>query len=119
MNLSVCPASCWLLCLTYVCSLLNVTSSPALGGITSPSTNWTNSRHQLTPLLLLLGIRYYKVDPNEPDSKLPSQSNEKRGHWVGFAEDKGDKLTWKILPDDTQKIITQSTVRSATHTTPN
>ena len=28
------PAHCWLLCLVYVCSLLNVTASPALDGIT-------------------------------------------------------------------------------------
>ena len=34
MNLTRAPAHCWLLCLVYVCSLLNVTSSPALDGIT-------------------------------------------------------------------------------------
>ena len=34
MNLSGCPASCWLLCHTYVCVLLNVTSLQALSGIT-------------------------------------------------------------------------------------
>ena len=43
---------------------------------------------------------YYKGDQNEPDSHFPSHSNEKHGHWVGFAEDKGDQFTWKILTDD-------------------
>ena len=33
MNLTGAPAHCWLLCLLYVCNLLNVTSSPALGGL--------------------------------------------------------------------------------------
>ena len=34
MNLTGAPAHCWLLCLLYVCSLLNVSASPALGGLT-------------------------------------------------------------------------------------
>ena len=31
----------------------------------------------------------------------------------GFADIKGDHLTWKILPDETNQIITRPTVRSA------
>ena len=62
---------------------------------------------------------YYKVDQNEPDHKFPSQSNEKRGHWIGFADNKGDQLTWKILTDETHQIITRSTVRSDTKISPN
>ena len=42
---------------------------------------------------------YYKVDDNESDHRFSSQSNEKRGHWVGFADNKADHLTWKILTD--------------------
>ena len=34
MNHSRCPPSCWLLCMTYACHLLDVIESPALGGIT-------------------------------------------------------------------------------------
>ena len=34
MNLTGAPAHCWLLCMLYVCSLLNATASPALGGLT-------------------------------------------------------------------------------------
>ena len=33
MNLTEAPANFWLLCLVYVCSLLNVTASPALDEI--------------------------------------------------------------------------------------
>ena len=62
---------------------------------------------------------YYKVDESGPDHRFPSQSNEKRGHWVGFAENKGDQLNWKILTDDTNTIIIRSAVRSATKTSPN
>ena len=59
------------------------------------------------------------MDASEPDHRFPSQSNEKRGHWVGFADSKGDHLTWKILTDDTNTIIIRSAVRSATKTSPN
>ena len=34
MNLNGAPAHCWLLCMLYVCNLLNATASPALGGLT-------------------------------------------------------------------------------------
>ena len=34
MNLTGAPAHCWLLCMLYLCSLLNATASPALGGLT-------------------------------------------------------------------------------------
>ena len=54
------------------------------------------------------------VDQSDPDSCFPSQSNEKHGHWVGFAKEKGDQFTWKILTDDTQKVLIESSVCSAT-----
>ena len=53
----------------------------------------------------------YKVDENEPDHRFPSHSNEKRGHWVGYADNRGDHLTWKILTDETNQIITGPTMR--------
>ena len=49
---------------------------------------------------------YYEVDETESDHRFPSQSNEKRGHMVGFADNKGDHLTCKILADETEQIIT-------------
>ena len=62
---------------------------------------------------------YYKVDENEPDHEFPSHSNEKKGHWVGFADNKGDHLKWKILTDETNQVIIRSAVRSVTKTSPN
>ena len=41
----------------------------------------------------------------ESDNRVPSQSNEKRGNWVGFADNEGDHLTWKILTDETQQML--------------
>ena len=120
MNLTGAPAHCWLLCMLYVCHLLNATASPALGGLT-PLQALTGQVPDISHFLHFSFWEpiYYKVDESEPDHRFPSQSNEKRGHWVGFAENKGDQLTWKILTDDTNTTIIRSTVRSAIHTSPN
>ena len=56
---------------------------------------------------------YFKVDEIEPNHRFPFHSNEKKGHWVGFAVNKGDHLTWKILTDETNQMITRSAIRSA------
>ena len=104
----------------YVCSLLNVTASPALGGLT-PIQALTGQVPDISHFLHVSFCEpvYYKVDENEPDHRFPSQSNQKQGHWVGFADNKGDHLTWKILTDETNQIITRSAVRSATKTSSN
>ena len=62
---------------------------------------------------------YYRIDSSEPDLNFPSSSNEKKGYWVGFADNQGNSLTWRILTEDTHKIIIRSGVRSALRTTTN
>ena len=109
MNLTGAPAHCWLLCMLYVCHLLNATASPALGGLT-PLQALTGQVPDISHFLHFSFWEpiYYKVDESEPDHRFPSQSNEKRRHWVGFAENKGDQVTWKILTDDANTIIIRS-----------
>ena len=120
MNFTGAPAHCWLLCLLYVCSLLNVTASPALEDLT-PIQALTGQVPDISHFLDFSFWEpvYYKVDENEPDHRFTSKSNEKLGHWVGFADNKGDHLTWKTLTDETNHIITRSAVRSATKASPN
>ena len=79
MNLTGAPAHCWLLCMLYVCSLLNATASPALGGLT-PLQILTGQVPDISHFLHFSFWEpiYYKVDENEPDHRFPSQSNEKR-----------------------------------------
>ena len=90
MNLTGAPAHCWLLCMLYVCNLLNATASPALGGLT-PLQALTGQVPDISHFLHFSFWEpiYYKVDDSEPDHRFPSQSNEKRGHWDGFADNKG------------------------------
>ena len=120
MNTSGCPACCWLLCLQYICVVLNHLASPTLQGIcpvqalegTTPDISFMLHFSFYEPV-------YYRIDSSEPDLNFPSSSNEKKGYWVGFAYNQGDCLTWRILTEDTQKIIIRSGVRSALRTTTN
>ena len=120
MNASGCPACCWLLCLQYICVVLNHLASPTLQGIcpvqalegATPDVSFMLHFSFYDPV-------YYRIDSSEPDLNFPSSSNEKKSYWVGFADNQGDHLTWRILTEDTQKIIIRSGVRSALRTTTN
>ena len=120
MNTSGCTACCWLLCLQYICVVLNHLASPTLQGIcpvqalegTTPDISFLLHFSFYEPV-------YYRIDSSEPDLNFPSSSNEKKGYSVGFADNQGDSLTWRILTEDTQKIIIRSGVRSALRTTAN
>ena len=120
MNTSGCSACCWLLCLQYICVVLNHLASPTLQGIcpvqalegTTPDISFLLHFSFYEPV-------YYRIDSSEPFLNFPSSSNEKKGYWVGFADNQGDSLTWRILTEDTQKIIIHSGVRSALRTTTN
>ena len=120
MNTSGCPACCWLLCLQYICVVLNHLASPTLQGI-CPVQALEGSTPDISFLLHFSFYEpvYYRIDSSEPDLNFPSSSNEKKGYWVGFADNQGDSLTWRILTEDTQKIIIRSGVRSALRTTTN
>ena len=95
-------------------------SSPALDGL-PPLQVMTGQTPDISFLLHFSFWEpvYYRVNPNEPSSNFPSTSNEKKGYWVGFSDNVGDKLTWKILAEDTKHSIFRSAVRSANNTTPN
>ena len=89
MNTSGCPAFCWLLCLQYICVVLNHLASPTLQGIcpiqalqgTIPDVSFMLHFSFYEPV-------YYRIDSSEPDLNFPSSSNEKKGYWVGFADTK-------------------------------
>ena len=120
MNTSGCPACCWLLCLQYICVVLNHLASPTLQGI-CPVQAFEGTTPDISFLLHFSFYEpvYYRIDSSEPGLNFPSSSNEKKGYWVGFADNQGDSLTWRILTEDTQKLIIRSGVRSALRTTTN
>ena len=116
MNRSGAPANCWLLCMIYVCYILNHIACGALNGS--------------IPLLVLYGITpdisiMLLYTFNQPvfyathDQHFPSESEERAAFWVGFGEHCGDAMTHKLLYKITQKIIYRSAVRPLTKSNPN
>jgi hypothetical protein len=93
----------------YVCFLLNTSWCEAVDDI--PIRMSTGSTNDISPLLCFHFWEpvYYKLD----DSDFPSDSREKRRHFIGISESVGHAMTFKILTDDTLKVIHQSNVRSA------
>ena len=116
MNRSGAPANCWLLCLIYVCYLLNhIACTPLDGKI--PLLALTGITPDISIILLFTFCQpvFYATY----DQHFPSESEESAGYWVGFGEHCGDAMTHKILDHDTQKIIYRSAVRPKKSSTPN
>ena len=117
MNRSGAPANCWLICMIYVCYILNHIACGALNGS--------------IPLLVLYGITpdifsimllytfYQPVFYATHDQHFPSESEERAAFWVGFGEHCGNAMTHKLLDKITQKIIYRSAVRPITKSNPN
>jgi hypothetical protein len=103
------PAYTWLLCLMYVCFLFNNTWCEAVDDI--PICMSTGSTNNISPLLCFHFWEpvYYKFD----NSDFLSDLREKCGHFVGISNTVGHAMTFKILTDDTLKVIHRSNVRSA------
>ena len=110
MNRSGAPANCWLLCLIYVCYLLNHIACTALDG-KIPLLALTGITPDIS--IILLFTFYQPVFYATYDQHFPSESEERAGYWVGYA------MTHKILDHDTQKIIYRSAVRPKKSSTPN
>ena len=100
MNRSGGPANCWLLCLIYVCYLLNHIACTALDGkiLLLALTGITSDNS-----VILLFTFYQPMFNATYDQKFPSESEESAGYWVGFGEQCGDAMTHKILDHDTKK----------------
>ena len=75
MNTSGCPAYCWLLCLQYICVVLNYLASPTLQGIcpvqalegTTPDISFMLHFSFYEPV-------YYRIDSSKPDLNFPTTS---------------------------------------------
>jgi len=109
------PASTWLLCLTWICAIMNCMSTPVLNGKT-PIGMLTGSTPDISHLTCFFFWEpvYFAVDDDEPISgTFPNKMKERLGRFVGFSESVGGPLTFKVLTEDTQKILDRSTVRSA------
>ena len=102
MNRSGALANCLLLCLIYVCYLLNHIACSAFDG-NIPLLALTGIPPAIS--IILLFTFYQPVFYATYDQHFPSESEERAGYWVGFGEHCGDAMTHKILDHDTQKYL--------------
>jgi Reverse transcriptase (RNA-dependent DNA polymerase) len=113
MNRTGAPAQTWLLCIEYICYIMNHMSSENL--------DWK------TPLQLLTGetsdisaitkfVFWERVYYTKANNDFPSESNEEQGWFVGIADSVGDAMTFKVLSMKTNRILYRSNVRTATDT---
>ena len=101
LNRTGAPANCWLLCMSYVCYLLNHISCESLKGQILLTTLWYNTRHQYHHEHTFYKSIYY----SSHKQSFPSTSEEKHIFWVGFGEHVGDAITHKLLDSSSNKII--------------
>ena len=104
------PSYYWLLVLLYICFIINHTATFKIKWCTSLE-RLTSTTPGMNPILRFYWWQtvYYKID----DSDFLSDTREKRVHFVGIVEKLGYLMTFKVLPDDTHKIIYRSNTRSA------
>ena len=116
MNRTGAPAHWWLLTLQYVCYMCNHISTASLGGQVPLQV-----LYGVTPdiSIILLYTFYQPVFYATHDQHFPSDSEERAGFWVGFAEHCGDSLTHMVLDAVTLKIIYRSALRPRTPKDPN
>ena len=103
------PDYTWLLCLQYVCYLLNHAYNENHAGV--PLTLLTGSTVDISPLLRF--HFWQKVYFINVDSTFPSTSVEVVGNIVGISEHCGHALTYKVLNPKTLKIVYRSALRPA------
>ena len=98
-----CPSGYWLLCTLFVIGLLN-----HLVNVNSvvPMTVVTGEITDVSPYL---SFHFWQ----EVFFEQPGKQGEALGRWVGVAHNKGDKLTYLVLTNDTKQVIARSNVRAA------
>ena len=98
-----------MLCLYYICFILNNSYSNSLKG--TPLWHCTGVTNDISPLLCFDFYEpvYFHMD----DTPFPSVSKELHGHWVGISENVGNFTTFKVLTNDMLKVIHHSNVCSA------
>ena len=118
MKRSGAPANCWLLCMIYVCYILNHIACGALNE-SIPLLALNGITPDISIMVLYRSTFYQPVFYATHDQHFPSKSEERAAFWVGFGEHCGDAMTHKLLDKITQKIIYRSPVRPLTKSNPN
>ena len=110
MERTGCPSSYWLYCALWILLIMNHLAHPSLNWRT-PMERHTGSTPDISPLLVF--PFYHPVFYRVHDGTFPSDGTERKGRFVGVATSVGDAMTYKIVDDETNKLLYRSSVRSA------
>jgi len=106
----------WLLCCEWVADVMNHTAERSIGWKT-PLEVLTGQTTDISIILVFLFwdvVYVARYNDAEYTGMIGSKkSSEIRGRFVGFSWNVGHALTFKILTDDTKKVISRSVVRLA------
>ena len=108
MDRSGAPAKAWLLCLIWVCYILNRTATGSLDSAT-PMRRLTGQTTDITNMLRF--TFWEEVLYRKPLATFPSDSTEALGRIVGFSENVGNDLCYQVYTSDTNKVIHTSRIR--------
>jgi hypothetical protein len=104
------PADTWLLAMQYVCFVLNFSACKSINWQV-PMAIWDGSTPDISPLL---SFEFYEeVYYLRHEYSFPTETREAQGYFVGIAQDVGHKMTYRVLTNDTRKVIHRSIVRTA------
>ena len=111
MNKLNVPGWAWLLCITYVCFVMNRTAVTSLDNRT-PIEHLTGDTPDISPILQFQFFEeVYYSDVDAPNT-LGSE-DEKAGWFVGISESVGHSMTYLIMSKETLKVVHRSSLRRA------
>jgi hypothetical protein len=114
MDRNGCPPYIWFLALSYVIFCLNhCVDSNLANGTKSPLQVATFLMMDISPLLYFYFWQPVYFLEDESQQSFPGKSKELRGRWVGISEHIGNKMTYKIISDDTGEEVCRSAILSA------
>ena len=116
LNRTGAPVNCWLLCMSYVCFLLNHISCDSLKG-QIPLTKLYGVTPNIS--IIMMYTFHQSVYYASHNQSFSSSSEEKHAFWVGFGEHVSDAITHKLLDSSSNKIIYRSAVCLADDIHPN
>ena len=102
MDRSGAPAKVWLLCLIWVCYVLNRTSTASLGG-NDPMKQMTGNTTDTTNLFRF--TFWEEILFHRPEQKFPSDSTEVIERIVRFSENVGNDMCYQMYNPATNKVI--------------
>ena len=111
MDRSGAVGEAWFLCLVYICLCLNNCVDQKHGDGTKSLYMMICFAHNDINMLLNFYFWqpvYYLLNPE--DQSFDVKSKEKRARWTGVAENIGDKMCYKLVDDETGKIVCRSVI---------